>query len=68
LLHSITDFLAKERTSAKQICDQCHSPLKSLDGHFWIYGTSKKWRLSVPYCALCDAEALGRFCRSQIIQ
>jgi hypothetical protein len=68
LLTSITDFLARGPSPAQQICDRCHSPMKFLDGHFWIYGTSRKWNLSVPFCPLCDAEALEGFCRSQIIQ
>jgi hypothetical protein len=68
LLASITDLLARGPSSAKQICDQCHSPMKFLDGHFWIYGASRKWNLSVPFCPLCEAEAMESFCRSQIIQ
>jgi hypothetical protein len=67
LLASITDFLARGPSSAKQICDQCHSPMKFLDGQFWIYGTTRKWNLSVPFCPLCEAEAFESFCRSQII-
>jgi hypothetical protein len=66
-LQSITDLLARRPSSVKQICDRCHSPMKFLDGHFWIYGTSRKWNLSVPFCPLCEAEALESFCRSQII-
>jgi hypothetical protein len=46
---------------------QCHSPMKFLEGQFWIYGTSRKWNLSLPFCPLCEAEALESFCRSQII-
>jgi hypothetical protein len=42
-------------------------PMKFLEGQFWIYGTSSKWSLSVPFCPLCEAEAFESFCRSQII-
>jgi hypothetical protein len=65
---SIIDFLARGPSSAQQICDQCHSPMKFLDGQFWIYGTSRKWNLSVPFCPACEAEALESFWRSQITQ
>jgi hypothetical protein len=68
LLQSITDFLARGPSSAKQICDQCHSPMKFLDGQFWIYGTSRKWNLSLPFCPLCDAESFESFCCSQNLQ
>jgi len=69
LLQSMTDLLARGPSSARQICNQCHSPMRSLDGHFWIYGTSEKtWNISVPFCPVCEAETLETFCRSQIIQ
>jgi hypothetical protein len=67
LLRSITDFFAREHSSPKQICDHCHSPMQFLDGHFWIYGTSRKWNLSVPFCPLCDADGLEGLCCSQIL-
>jgi hypothetical protein len=67
-LPSIIDFLAREPSSAKKICDQCHSPMKFLNGHFWIDGTTRKWNLSLPFCPLCDAESLERVCPSQILQ
>jgi len=67
-LPSIIDFLARGSSSARQICDQCHSPMKFLDGHFWIYGTNRTWNLSLPICPLCDAEALESFSCSQILQ
>jgi hypothetical protein len=57
-LPSIIDLLARGSSSAKQTCDQCHSPMKFLEGHFWVYGTSRKWNLSLPFCPRCDAEAL----------
>jgi hypothetical protein len=34
-LASIIDSLTQASSSAKQICGQCHSPMKFLDGHFW---------------------------------
>jgi hypothetical protein len=62
-LPSIIDLLARGSSSAKPICDKCHSPMKFLDGHFWIYGTNRKWNLSLPFCPRCDAEALERLDR-----
>jgi hypothetical protein len=67
-LASIIDSLTRASSSAKQICGQCHSPMKFLDGHFWIYGTTRKWNLTLPFCPVCDAEALERVCPSQILQ
>jgi hypothetical protein len=67
-LPSIIDFLARGSSSAKQICDQCHSSMKFLNGHFCIYGTNRKWNLSLPFCPLCDAEALESFLHPQILQ
>ena len=61
LLQSITDLLARGPSSAQQICDQCHSPMRSLNGHFWIYGTNRKWNLSVPFCPACEGRALESF-------
>jgi hypothetical protein len=68
-LRSIIDCLVQGPSSVKQACcDRCHSPMKFLDGDFWIYGTSRKWHLSVPFCPACEGVALESFCRSQIIQ
>jgi hypothetical protein len=69
-LQSIIEFFARGRPSrTKQICDQCQSPMKFLDAHFWIYGTSRKiWNLSLPFCPVCDAEALESCSCSQILQ
>jgi hypothetical protein len=67
-LPSIIDFLARGSSSAKRICDQCHSPMKFLNGHFWIYGKNSKWSLSLPFCPVCDGEALERVSHSQIVQ
>ena len=68
LLQSISDFLSRGHSSAKQLCDQCNSPMTFLKCELWIYGTSRKWNLSMPCCPACDAEALESCCRSQIIQ
>jgi len=67
LLESIIDFLTQESSSDEQNCDQCHSSMKLLEGQFWIYGSSRRWNLSLPFCPLCDAEALESFSRSQIL-
>jgi hypothetical protein len=41
--------------------------MKFLDGHFRFYGLNLKWNVSVPFCPLGDAEALGSFYCSQIL-
>lgn len=67
-LQSIGDFLARGLSSAHQMCGQCHSPMRFLKGHLWVYGRSRKWNLSVPFCPLCDGDLLERLCRDQIVQ
>ena len=69
LLHSLDDFLrARRLAKVKQSCNQCGSPKTSLKGRFWVYGTTMKWTLSLPFCPICDAAAIQDFCGSQIIQ
>ncbi len=67
-LAPIIDSLTRASSTAQQMCDQCHSPMKFLDGHFCIYGTNRKWNLSLPFCPLCDGEALEKVCPSQVVQ
>ena len=69
LFQSINDFLTQGHSSDdKQICPECHSPMKLLKGQIWIYGTSTRSSLSLPFCPVCDAGDVESFCRSQIIQ
>jgi hypothetical protein len=68
LLQSIKDFVhAKQSATVEQSCNQCGSPMKFLNGNIWIYGTSNKWKLAVPFCPVCDPDVLEPFCRSNII-
>jgi hypothetical protein len=66
LLQTVNDFFTLERS--EKDCAQCHSRVQYLEADFWIYGTSRKWRLSIPFCPLCDEHRLEPFRRSQNIQ
>jgi hypothetical protein len=69
VLDTINDFFVTGTSiPAKTECEQCHLAMQYLQGDFWIYGTSMKWRMSVPFCPVCDADSLARFHHSQIIQ
>lgn len=67
-LQSVGGFLARQLSSANQMCGQCHSPTKVLKGHLWIYGKSRNWNLSVPFCPLCDGHVIESLCRAPVIQ
>jgi hypothetical protein len=69
LLHSMeTFFQARQSANVIQTCNQCGSSTKFLNGQFWVYETTMKWSLAIPFCPICDAAVIQGFCRSQIIQ
>jgi hypothetical protein len=69
LLESLQDFFAPRRSSQDgKNCHQCQSAMQYLEINFWIYGTGSKWRMSVPFCPVCDGDSLVQFQRSQSIQ
>ena len=37
-------------------CSHCRSDMKHLDVHFWLHGSRKGWRVSVPFCPSCEPE------------
>jgi hypothetical protein len=39
-----------------EVCSRCTSAMKYLDGQFWLFGTDKKWNVSVPVCPTCEPE------------
>lgn len=60
LLHALEKVLAGEPSRrAKEKCLDCNSPMQFLKGQFWIYGTRKKWRASIPFCPVCNADVLN---------
>jgi hypothetical protein len=42
--------------------------MKFLKIQFRIYRSRRKWRLSVPFCPMCEAAVLEALSKSQIIQ
>jgi hypothetical protein len=67
LLELINDFF-EHSTTAKQTCDRCDSAMKHFEACFWIPETSKKWRMSVPFCPVCDAACLEEIRRAHRVQ
>jgi hypothetical protein len=69
LLQTIKDFFAPARSSHnKKNCDQCQGQTQYLEIHFWIHGTRRKWRMSVPFCPVCNADGRDQLRRSQNVQ
>ena len=62
LIQSLNDFFhAAQSSECRQTCNECGSSTHFLNGQFWIYGTRAKWRVSVPFCPVCDSQRLGSF-------
>jgi hypothetical protein len=69
LLQSLNDFFrTAQRSERGQTCNECGSSIKFLKGQFWIYGTRGKWRVSVPFCPICDTQKLRSFDPASVIQ
>jgi hypothetical protein len=67
ILQSISEFFTAARNQQKkQECDRCQSPRQFMDGYFWLYGTNVHWKMSVPFCPICDREILKHCGRDQI--
>jgi hypothetical protein len=43
-----------------QYCEHCNSPLKHVNGHFWLDSSSYVWEIPLPYCPNCNPEFLER--------
>jgi len=49
-------FGAEPSADSTAECPECGCRMQPLNGHFWIYGTRKKRRLSIPICPQCNRE------------
>jgi hypothetical protein len=59
-LNVIQDFFDTESKCPKpERCEHCGSSLRFLDTEFWLYGTSRTWRISLPFCTICDLHDLN---------
>jgi hypothetical protein len=69
LLQALENLFATEPSKrANEICMECGSPMQFLKGQFWIYGTRKKWKVSIPLCPVCNADVLNAHRHSHQIQ
>jgi len=59
-------FAAKPAKHAK--CSDCGSSMQFLKGQFWIYGSSRKRSVSVPFCPECNSDTRHAFGRDECIQ
>jgi hypothetical protein len=58
-------FAAEPSTHSTAECSECGCPMRLLNGYFWIYGSRKKRRLSIPICPQCNIEFVEAVSRSQ---
>jgi hypothetical protein len=59
-LYAIINFLAAQASRPLAgNCKQCHSPLRSVEAHFWIPGTKSDWIIPLVFCPVCDLETIG---------
>jgi hypothetical protein len=58
-------FAAEPSTHSTVECSECGCPMRLLNGYFWIYGSRKKRRLSIPICPECNIEFVEAVNRSQ---
>jgi hypothetical protein len=61
-------FAGEPSRRAKKKCIECGSPMQFLKGQFWIYGTRKKWNVSIPLCPVCNEDVLNTHKTSHQIQ
>lgn len=65
-LQVIIKFLAEESSrSLPGNCEQCHCPLKVVEGHFRISETELNWIIPIMFCPICDQEKTGDLGASQ---
>jgi hypothetical protein len=60
-------FVAQSSRQGQQTCERCASGMQFLDGHFLLYGSEIRWKVSVPFCPICDIAILERFRHLQSI-
>jgi hypothetical protein len=56
-LQLITDFLNSRAAQAQipeQDCVGCGSPMRRLEIQFFLYGSERSWKISLPLCPCCD--------------
>jgi len=69
LLQALENAFAGERFKrGQEKCTECNSPMQFLEGQFWLYGTRKKWKVSLPFCPVCNADALNAYRHARQIQ
>ena len=57
IIKSLNAFFAlKSVKNSTPLCNHCQGSTRLLVGHFWLYGTSKTWQVSVPFCPDCDSD------------
>lgn len=49
-------FDSKAERPKQQLCTQCNSVMRHIDGLFWLFGTESKWQISLPFCPTCEPE------------
>jgi hypothetical protein len=58
LILKLLSSLAVDPT--KQRCPKCNAMMQHLDGLFWVIDAQPRWEVSLPFCAYCEPELLGR--------
>ena len=52
-------FAAQCSTRPPGDCEQCHSPLRTVEGYFRMSGTERSWVTTIRVCPICDQETIG---------
>lgn len=60
------DVVSKTRKPSR--CERCASAMELCEAHFWVFGTGMKWKMSLPFCPVCEVETLKCLRRPQRIQ
>lgn len=59
-VQAIIKFLAEESSRRPTgNCEQCHSPLRAVEGHFRLSATEQNWVIPIVFCPICDLETIG---------
>jgi hypothetical protein len=59
VLQSIKDFLTAEFTHSKpRHCQRCGLSIQFVDASFALPGSAMSWKVSLPFCPVCDWEIL----------
>jgi hypothetical protein len=54
ILESVKAFFESQSSGGQKKCERCKSVMQFLDGKVWLHGSGMEWKISLPFCPVCD--------------